>query len=938
MTVRNDQHPASDRAGRVSTSRFRVHELTGGGKSAGSTRLRPSPLLVLCGVLLTMPIQQLVAQVTNTWFGAADGPTDAHWAAYRRGLQEWATAQAARSERSQTDHWQRAETSLVQATDGVRFPEAELSLGLAYYSRNSRSSAPQADVEAYQAERSLLAATRHATGAVRAEAFTYLGVLALRQRQWSEAKAHFASALAEDPARTQTSRGADAYGLDVDTLRRRGAALRPAARVGQAFAAVGAATFPGRAVGNPAVVEAALAAVGAANTDPTTTAPGLESAGVALWQFAERPPDVSQARTGTSWPIARSNWQLPDSNMPPDAAASATWEQLATSVAIWGAGMLHRDPPAVNPATLPPVDRRNLMMALLNRTQHLLSEGRFSAAAPALVRLEEFPEAQVAARQQRIWMLLQGGGEAPDLAAASRVVEGAGAERDPLYASQMLLLGRKCEEASNPTRAREVYEKVTSFLVSAPDSPVRRRLLPLAIWNQASLDLRLAGAEDSTDRWKRGLQTLDLLTTNDPPSDYQQALRLHLLLRLAEAHVIQKDAAGAEAALARAARSERVSREMAEDERRPGGLNAAPLSPDVQVFEEYLAARVFREGTQDLFKDGFLKRSVYAARFYAARAATRFHALSGATPSSYTEVLRLLFEAQEWATPGSPLAEQLGADAAGLQDWAKQSEDTRIRRAFAQRWNEAAARTETARTATGSSRASAVKAAVDAWAAVRHDAAGGTPAELDLASSFEMRLAQEQPAPTTGSSDPVLAPASAYPPSLRSTAQRFVPGAPGLSRERWLIALARDEAARARLVQWINQGARAALRGQRLRPGIAFQQVSPDPFAPNYVVRYLRMHTREAPRVLSGKVFGWRPDGQPPGGALVWKPVPLGRAPTVFVLDNGIPVVEARTGTPIAPILLRVTGARRAATAVADVPAPPRTSLRSAGPDPRHCE
>ncbi|MBM3457528.1 MAG: hypothetical protein FJX77_03190, partial [Armatimonadetes bacterium] len=596
---------------------------------------------------------------------------------YHLARNAWASAARAGSPAARQALASCAESHLTHSLEGADFPEAHLALGLLYFNRSGNGE--RFDPDAYRAERHLRHAADQGAGAIRAEAQTYLGVLALHCKHWGMARQMFDSAAGADLRATHISVHSARLSEEYQTRAQRLAAVQ---KVGSALATYWMAVDPASPAPSPAAYQGALRAL------DSMGAPELNGTGAALWRFPEQEHARPRNLPVPVFPAARANWTLGAAATPPTGVEAVAADRFAAAGRIWAAGRLGMEPPRTAVAGLGTQDRRNLMMGLVRTLYTLESQRNYAGANAILTRLAEISEANTLVRQHRIWIALEG---APNLAQAAQLINGPGAQEDPLYAQQLVTLANKQAAAGQTDAARAAWGRVAAMTGQGPAAARN-----VARWNLAALALNQRTNDDDPEKWQRALQLSGPAPQgNTAPARARRYLQLYLQLRRAEALVARRQPAQVETALQAAAAIEQT-------------LGGQPT--EVRAFSEYLAARVVRENQQAQYQNGLLRRTQFGALSLAARAS------SAGSPDA---AIRILEQAAALAG-ASPLGNQLRADIQYLRTRSAAPAGG-PRAAFVNRWNQAVAATRAARVAPASDPAgfrSAWAGAASAWSGV----------------------------------------------------------------------------------------------------------------------------------------------------------------------------------------------------------------------------
>ena len=853
-------------------------------RSQGSTVLLLTLLL-----LLLVPLSGLQSQ--------SAGPTPEQLTHYHQGRSAWNAALRATRPTDKMASAACAEGHLSDALKGGEFPEAHLALGLLYFNRSGKGE--RYDPDAYRAERHLKHAGEHGSGAVRAEAQTYLGVLALHCRHWAMARQTFDAANGANIAATRLS--APGPTREFQARAERLAAVR---RVGSSIAAYYQAVDPADPAPSDASYRTALQTLEGMSG-------GLDGTGAALWRFPEREHPRPRQLSVPVFPSARADWTLGGGATPPSGVEPVSVERFAEAGRIWASGRLGVDPPQVAVAGLGTQDRRNLMMGLVKSLYRMEGQRNFTGAAAILDRLAGITEAGTFVRQHRIWIALEGN---PNLDEATRLVGGPGAQNDPLYGSELFRLADRLAAAGRVPQAQTLLERLAG-MNGAGVAPYRA----LAKWNLAAMLVSTRTPSSDPAVWQRGLALLDVQQETVPAARYRQELRLMMQLRLAEALVAGRQAPRVETVLQAAATTEQGIR---------GRMPGMPAGSAVQAFSEYLAKRVFETGQQDQYMNGFLRRTQYAPLYVASRAAT----------GNSAEALRLLQQAAGLAGTNTPLAARLRADIQALQSGGPDSPATRARREFVQRWNQAVATTRSARGVGAGDAAGFRRAWSDtatAWDGLVA-AQGGTPDELTMARDYAARSRQATPGSRTSSTN--VADASAYPAALQAAVAgpyrgRPIPAGDRMSilratapvtpnRDMWLEKLGRDPEALQLMVHWFNRGSSVTLAGNRVGNGLRAKRFD----SGADLLAFLRENTLPEAHVLPIGTTQWTVAPQSRRATNPkWLGSRLGYKTAAYCLTNGIPLVNVRCSNPVSPILESVQQSTTPATMGPDareLPAP----------------
>ena len=145
-----------------------------------------APLLPLLAAALLLPARGPLARDDVSLADVRPNPIDEQWMDYEQGRKAWMEAlEPNRTATSRQKLYDCAERHLLEAAAGPsHFPEAELALGILYYNRNM----PYKAETVFQHVGGGPSTRGIARGAIRAEARTYMGALALRCRHWQDAR------------------------------------------------------------------------------------------------------------------------------------------------------------------------------------------------------------------------------------------------------------------------------------------------------------------------------------------------------------------------------------------------------------------------------------------------------------------------------------------------------------------------------------------------------------------------------------------------------------------------------------------------------------------------------------------------------------------------------------------------------------------------------
>jgi hypothetical protein len=398
-------------------------------------------------------------------------------------------------------------------------------------------------------------------------------------------------------------------------------------------------------------------------------------------------------------------------------------------------------------------DRHNVAAGLLRRALKLEGEGKFAEAQAIWERLAEYSETRMAARQHRIWYLLQrppheSAPSPADLERARRLIRGAGGADDPLLFEEQLALASALTYSAtdpDPAKRRQVWEQardefrlVLQGLPGAPGRQAPEHVRRIAEWNLAVLTIWIAESGGRARGPSREGEILIALVGPEPPAAPQppalqkgeverspaagapegsspayweralaefpalpgrERIRLYMAMRLAEANLIANRPAEVERALALAGR-------IAAGQEGTGSLSVPNGAEELRLFRRYLAKLAFQRNVADQYRSGFLQQTDYGGEYRAWEAAELFHrfvadlrdrpASIGDAPSTWTRILALLRDARTMATGNTALQTRLDDDIRAVQDYLKALEENPP--AITYRWNQAAERTNTAKT------------------------------------------------------------------------------------------------------------------------------------------------------------------------------------------------------------------------------------------------
>jgi hypothetical protein len=586
------------------------------------------------------------------------------------------------------------------------FPEPVLGMGLLFYERNAREGRMLWD--AYRAERLFGEVVGSTRGAMRVEALTYLGVLALRCRHWEMAKRNFEAALQElsvpeDQWTSSSDRKNRAKILQA--WRSRLKVFDCVARVGSVLATFYMANHPSATPITNANYEAVLREIDRLlpQNQIQMCEPVFSGPNAAIWRFPERTP---QHNLGfPALPMARVDWSLSLTDPRPADVRALTLQQLVQSLRVWAGAELHFRPgiPVPPAEGLAPEDRRNLIAGLIRRLFDVEGEPGFYTGGPpaqealrVLDLLAQFPEMALTVRQHRIWIRLEA---LVDLAEARRLIYGPGAADDPLIYEEHFALAQKYRQRGMTAQAEEELRLIINGIpgVPGPNTPAdvrtaqeaaRRFLRPLAEWNLAVSALNLPGMDSDPAKWRQALSTLT-------PAPNREFLRLFLAFRLAEALVRRK------APAAELTETLGLIDRIAAGQEGMGTRAIPEANVWLEIYFRYLADLAFQGMSGDMYEGVLAPRTIYYTERRAGEAAQIYNQSRPMTGDAYNTILQKLQAALRLLPANAPHADywrgRLQADIAAVQkfqmdhaDFVRRQMAYEARLAYVNEWNAAA--------------------------------------------------------------------------------------------------------------------------------------------------------------------------------------------------------------------------------------------------------
>jgi hypothetical protein len=899
-------------------------------------RARWDILLPLAALTLLLPMQR--ASATHMGHMDMPMPNRDQVRHYKMGLEAWEVALNESDRRERLELLEKAARHMSHAASGPgEFPEALLSLALVRYTQNN----------IIEAEPVFEQVAKTTKGAMRAEALTYLGLISLRSHKWEQAKARFEASMEESLDNTTTSANRKQREEVQEALRERLGRLDCVARVGSVLASFYMARDPRTSPPTEADYRALLSEIdrllpeGKGKDMVQKCQSAFNGTDAAIWRFPSPPPD----------------WRPNLLDGVPSGVRAISLMEFITAMRVWAGAELAFEPPLpVPPAEgMTEQDRHNVAAGLLRRVLRLEAAGNFAEALPVWVELSNFPETAMAARQHRIWILLHrpNGQNAPSQAninAARELIRGRLAAEDPLLFEEQLALasaimysatGGGDQMRATFETARAEFRLVLTGIPGVPNRTAPEYVRRIAEWNLAVLAVALPETMDPA-YWERGLADF-------PQLPGRERIRLYMAMRLAEAYMMARQPAQVERALALA---ERIAR----GQEGPGSLSVPNSEEQLRLFRRYLAKLAIQTNQLEAFRSGFLRNTDFAGEFRAFDATEVFRAFvrdlqarPGAivdAPSVFQRILSALQDARSLAGGNTALQQRLDQDIRSVQAYLQALEANPPRIFFP--WNEAANRTNTAKTAAD------WDAAAQAWRNVLgllqgRPAADRAEAAMHVINAYMKkadvlfrsgdkdgaRAALEQARDALGVGPNGVG--SYVTPEDRTMTQRriennlkalsageetLVPPAPGrippyrggmigpcpfrcmiMHYDRphpadvadWLNRLQNDQDALKRLVDWFNNGpmAKAAPDAKR--------DFSTDPNSPNYLVAFLSKHMNRTPGVLKRGTLQWCDHM----GAGPWKSAPVRADGAAYYLNNGVAIINAECSNPLAPIRTR---------------------------------